>query len=38
MITIVVLPLSKLVIEQVDIVRNAVFVQELIELLLIDAV
>jgi hypothetical protein len=37
-IVIEVLPLAKLVIKQVDIVRDAVFVQQLIELLLIDAV
>jgi hypothetical protein len=34
----VVLPLAKLVIEQVDVVGDAVFVQELMELLLIHPV
>jgi hypothetical protein len=38
MVIIVVLPLAKLVIKQVDIVSDAVLVQELIELLFIDAV
>lgn len=38
MIIIVVPPLAKLVVEQVGIVGNAVFVQELIKLLLIDTV
>jgi hypothetical protein len=38
MVIIIVLPLAKLVIKQVDIVGNAVFVQELIELLFIDTV
>jgi len=37
-VIVVVLPLAKLVIEQVDIVGNAVFIQELIKLLFIDAV
>ena len=36
MIIVIVLPLPKLVVKQVDIGGNAVFVQELIELLLID--
>ena len=38
MVIIVVLPLAKLVIKQVDVVSDAVLVQELIELLFIDAV
>ena len=38
MMTMAVLPLTKLVIERVDIVGNAVFVQELIKLLLIATV
>jgi hypothetical protein len=38
MVVVVVLPLAKLVIEQVDIVGNAVFIQELVKLLFIDAV
>jgi hypothetical protein len=38
MVIVVVLPLAKLVIEEVDIVGNAVFIQELIKLLFIDAV
>jgi len=38
MVIMVVLPLAKLVIKQVDIVSDAVLVQELIELLFIDAV
>jgi hypothetical protein len=37
-VIVIVLPLAKLVIEQVDIVGNAVFVQQLVELLFIDAV
>ena len=37
MIIVIVFPLAKLVVEQVDIVGNAVFVEELIKLLLIDA-
>jgi hypothetical protein len=36
MIVVIVLPLTQLVVKQVDIVGNAVFVQELVELLLID--
>ena len=36
-VIVVVLPLSKFLIEEVDVVRDAVFVQELIELLVIDA-
>jgi hypothetical protein len=38
MVIIVVFPLTKLVIKQVDIVGNAVFVRELVELLSIDTV
>jgi hypothetical protein len=38
MVIVVVVPLAKLVIEQVDIVGNAVFLQELIKVLFIDAV
>jgi hypothetical protein len=37
MVIVIVLPLTKLVVEQVYIVSNAVFVQELIKLLFIDA-
>ena len=37
MLIVIVLPLAKLVVEQVYIVGNAVFVQELIKLLFIDA-
>ena len=37
-VVIVVLPLAKLVIKQVDVVSDAVLVQELIELLFVDAV
>ena len=37
MIIVIVLPLAKLVVEQAGIVGNAVFVQELIKLLFIDA-
>ena len=37
-VIVVVLPFSKLVVEQMDIVGDAVFVQELGELLLVDAV
>jgi hypothetical protein len=38
MVIVIVLPLAKLVIEQVDIVGDAALVQQLIELLLIDSV
>ena len=38
MIIVIVLPLTQLVVKQVDVVGNTVFVQELIELLIIDAV
>ena len=38
MVIVVVLPFTKFVVEQVDIVGDAVFVQQLIELLLIHAV
>ena len=38
MVIIVVLPLPQLLVEQMDIVGDAVFVEELVELLLIDAV
>jgi len=37
-VVVVVLPLAKLVIEQADIVGNAVFIEELIKLLFVDAV
>jgi len=37
-VIVIVLPLAKLVIEQVDIVGDAALVQQLIELLLIDSV
>jgi hypothetical protein len=36
MVIAVVLPFTKLIVEQVDVVCNAVFVQELIELLFVD--
>jgi hypothetical protein len=38
MVIVVVLPLAKLVIKQMDVVSDAVLVQEPIELLLIDSV
>lgn len=38
MVVVVVLPLTQLVVEQVDVVCDAMLVKELIELLLIDAV
>ena len=38
MVIVVVFPLAKLVIEEMDIVGNAVFIEELVELLFIDAV
>jgi hypothetical protein len=38
MVIVVVLPLAQLLVEQVDIVGDAVLVEELIELLVIDAV
>jgi hypothetical protein len=37
MVIVIVLPLAKLVVEQVDIVGNAVLVQELVELLFVDS-
>lgn len=38
MVIVIVLPLPKLVVKQVDILCNAVLVEELVKLLLIDAV
>jgi len=38
MVIVVVLPLSKLLVEQVNIVGDAVFVEQLVELLVIDPV
>jgi hypothetical protein len=38
MIIVVVLPFTQFVVEQVDIVRDAVSIQQLVELLLIDMV
>jgi len=38
MVIIIVLPLAKLVIKQLDIVGNAVFVEELTDLMFIDTV
>jgi hypothetical protein len=35
-VIIVVLPLAQLVVEQVDVIRHAVLVQQLIELLVVD--
>jgi hypothetical protein len=37
-VIVVVLPLAKLVIKQMDVISEAILVQELIELLLVDAV
>jgi hypothetical protein len=37
-VVVVVLPFTQLIVEQVDVVSNAVFVQELIELLLVDPI
>ncbi len=36
MVIVVVLPLAQLLVEQVDVVRDAILVQQLIELLVID--
>ena len=36
-VIVVVLPLAKLVVEEVDVVADAVFVEQLIELLVVDA-
>jgi hypothetical protein len=38
MVIVIVLPFLKFVVEQVDVVADAVLVEELVELLLIDAV
>ena len=38
LVIVIVLPLSQLLIEQVDIVRDAVTVEQLVELLVVDAV
>jgi hypothetical protein len=38
MVIVVVLPFAKLVIEKTDIVRDAVFVEQLVELLLVQTV
>jgi hypothetical protein len=37
-VMVVVLPLPQLLIEQVDVIRDALFVEELVELFVVDAV
>jgi hypothetical protein len=37
-VVVVVLPFTKLIVEQVDVVSNAIFVQELVELLFVHPV